>query len=98
MARYALKRIVVGFICLLGVSLIISLPCAHGRSHGTAVAGGCHRGGLQKASCGAGLDKPIPVQYFIFIKEAVKGNFGQSVRWKRPAIELVVSRIRQPCN
>jgi peptide/nickel transport system permease protein len=40
-----------------------------------------------------GLDKPIPVQYFIFIREAAKGNFGRSVRWKRPAIELVLSRI-----
>jgi len=40
-----------------------------------------------------GLDKPIVVQYLIFIKKAVKGNFGKSIRYEEPALDLVFQRI-----
>ena len=40
-----------------------------------------------------GLDKPLPVQYLTFIVNAVKGDFGESLRWKVPAISLVKDRL-----
>jgi peptide/nickel transport system permease protein len=40
-----------------------------------------------------GLDKPIPIQYLIFIKNAVKGDFGTSIRYEEPALDLVFQRI-----
>ena len=40
-----------------------------------------------------GLDKPIAVQYFIFIKNALKGDFGTSIRYEEPALDLVFQRI-----
>ena len=40
-----------------------------------------------------GLDKPIPVQYYVFIKNAIRGDFGESIRYKRPAVEVVTSRL-----
>jgi len=40
-----------------------------------------------------GLDKPIPIQYFIFLKNAVKGDFGTSIRYEEPALDLVFQRI-----
>ena len=40
-----------------------------------------------------GLDKPIPVQYLIFLKGAIKGDFGTSIRHDEPAITLVFQRI-----
>jgi peptide/nickel transport system permease protein len=40
-----------------------------------------------------GLDKPIPVQYYVFVKSAVKGDFGDSIRYNLPALEVVMSRI-----
>jgi len=40
-----------------------------------------------------GLDKPIVVQYLIFLKKAVKGNFGKSIRYEEPALDLVFQRI-----
>lgn len=40
-----------------------------------------------------GLDKPIAVQYLIFIKNAVKGDFGTSIRYEEPALDLVFQRI-----
>jgi peptide/nickel transport system permease protein len=94
MARYALKRVVVGFICLIGVSLIIFIAVRlTGDPTELLLPEDATKEDFEKLRAELGLDKPIPVQYFIFIKEAAKGNFGRSVRWKRPATELVLSRI-----
>ncbi len=40
-----------------------------------------------------GLDKPIPVQYLIFLMNAAKGDFGNSIRYEEPALDLVFQRI-----
>jgi peptide/nickel transport system permease protein len=39
-----------------------------------------------------GLDRPWPVQYWTFISHAVQGDFGRSVRFRRPAMELIAER------
>ncbi len=40
-----------------------------------------------------GLDKPLPVQYFMFLKGAAKGNFGKSIRYEESAFHLVSQRL-----
>jgi len=41
-----------------------------------------------------GLDKPVHVQYAVFITNAVQGDFGESLQWPgRDALQLVLSRI-----
>jgi len=40
-----------------------------------------------------GLDRPLPVQYGIFLFAAVQGDFGISLRTRQPALELVLSRL-----
>lgn len=41
-----------------------------------------------------GLDQPIYLQYLIYLKNAVQGNFGISMRWNDPVLPLVFSRFR----
>lgn len=40
-----------------------------------------------------GLDRPLPVQYAVFIAGALRGDFGVSLRTRRPAVELVMQRL-----
>lgn len=40
-----------------------------------------------------GLDQPILVQFWVFISNAVQGDFGMSHRFRMPAMELVLSRL-----
>jgi peptide/nickel transport system permease protein len=40
-----------------------------------------------------GLDKPIPVQFGIYVKDVVRGDFGKSIRFSRPVIQLLVERL-----
>ena len=39
-----------------------------------------------------GLDRPWAVQYWWFLTRALHGDFGQSIRFRRPAIDLVLER------
>ena len=40
-----------------------------------------------------GLDKPMAEQYFIFLKGAVQGDFGVSIRDRRPTRDLLLERL-----
>ncbi|MCD6318933.1 ABC transporter permease [Candidatus Aerophobetes bacterium] len=40
-----------------------------------------------------GLDKPIYVQYFMWIKGVLQGDFGQSFEWNKPVGELIWERL-----
>ena len=39
-----------------------------------------------------GLDKPVPVQYFKFLNQAIHGNFGVSYRQGREVSEIIMER------
>src|SRR4029453_9097695 len=39
-----------------------------------------------------GLDRPWTVQYYRFVTQALQGDFGRSVRFRRPALDLVTER------
>lgn len=40
-----------------------------------------------------GLDKSMPEQYLAWLKEALKGNFGQSLSYKQPAMPMLTKRL-----
>ncbi len=40
-----------------------------------------------------GLDKPIPVQYGIFLRDVLKGDFGRSYMYNQPAMGLILTRV-----
>jgi peptide/nickel transport system permease protein len=40
-----------------------------------------------------GLDKPLPVQYFVWLGKAVRGDLGKSLREPRPVTTIVLERL-----
>ncbi len=40
-----------------------------------------------------GLDQPLPVQYLIYWEHVFQGDFGQSIRSRRPVLEEVFARL-----
>jgi ABC-type dipeptide/oligopeptide/nickel transport system permease component len=40
-----------------------------------------------------GFDRPIIVQYVEFLGRALQGDFGQSLRYQQPAMQLVLDRV-----
>ena len=40
-----------------------------------------------------GLDLPLPVQFVVFMRDALIGDFGHSYLWNMPAMDLVLERL-----
>lgn len=95
MALYAIRRILASIPVLFGV-LIVTFVLAR------SVPGEPCRAILgEKATIEVceqftrekGLDKPIPVQFVIYMKDLVRGDFGDSIRFKRPVSQILVERL-----
>jgi ABC-type dipeptide/oligopeptide/nickel transport system permease component len=41
-----------------------------------------------------GLDAPLPVQYGVFLANVVRGDFGRSIHFRQPAMEVARSYLR----
>jgi peptide/nickel transport system permease protein len=41
-----------------------------------------------------GLDRPVPVQYFLWLKSMLVGDWGYSIRTGRPVLSEIVDRVR----
>jgi peptide/nickel transport system permease protein len=41
-----------------------------------------------------GLDRPLPVQYGVFLANVVRGDFGRSIHFRQPAMEVARSYLR----
>ena len=40
-----------------------------------------------------GLDQPLPIQYLQFASRAIQGDLGNSLRYRRPALDVIVERL-----
>lgn len=40
-----------------------------------------------------GLDEPLPVQYLVFVGGVLRGDFGDSFRYRQPALDIVLERV-----
>lgn len=40
-----------------------------------------------------GLDKPLYIQYLVFLKKALKGDFGESLKTRKPVMEEIGARF-----
>ena len=94
MRRYVLKRVLLGIVTIFGVSVIVFVVARLSGDVARLYAPtSATAEDLQAVRVKFGLDKPIPVQYFIFVREALRGEFGTSFAYSRPAMEIVLNRL-----
>ncbi len=48
---------------------------------------------IARIKASLGLDRPLLVQYWYFLSNAVQGDFGQSIKWDRSAMEMLIERF-----
>jgi len=95
MLAYALRRVIVAVPVLFGVlavtfflvRLIPGDPCTAqlGEKATEAI---CARFNAEK-----GLDKPIPVQFAIYMADVLQGDLGRSIRLNRDVTQLIAERL-----
>ncbi len=94
MLKYILKRFVQMFIVLFVVSVLVFLLTNFiGNPVDMLVPQNATMEEIEAARIRLGLDKPLPVQYMIFLNDVLHGNFGKSYIYGKPAMGLIVERI-----
>ncbi len=95
MQRYLAIRFGQSLVTLLGVSIIVfSLARLSGNPLDVLVPEESGPEVIEQISHLWGLDKPVHEQYFIFITNALQGDFGKSIKWQgQKAMDLVLGRF-----
>jgi peptide/nickel transport system permease protein len=94
MRRFIVKRLLLAIVTLLGVSLIVFVAARlTGDPVLLMVPATATDEQIQEVRAQYGLDKPVPVQFLYFLKDAVRGDFGTSIRYDQPAMKLALKRL-----
>ena len=94
MSAYILKRLLQGVVAIVGALLIVFVAQ---RLSGDPVAlmlpmdAGEEEFAAMRAALG--LDRPLPLQFAIFLGHALQGDFGQSYQWESAAMPLLLDRL-----
>ena len=94
MQRYILKRIFQSVLTLLVLSMIVFFMV---RLTGDPVMlmlpdDASYEDVMQLRNA-LGLDRPLPVQYWLFLSKAVRGDFGRSIKGQVPVLDLIQDRF-----
>ncbi|MBT3390706.1 MAG: ABC transporter permease [Chloroflexi bacterium] len=95
MIQYTIRRLLLAIPVIFGILLVTFVlarsipgdPCKAMLGE-KASAEVCERFTRER-----GLDKPIPVQFVIYMKEIAQGDFGKSIRFSRPVMQILIERL-----
>ena len=95
MSKYIIRRFLVSVPVLFGVLVVTFVlarsvpgdPCKAILGEKATVEV-CERFAREK-----GLDKPVLVQFAIYIKEILQGDFGNSIRFNRSIVQILIERL-----
>jgi peptide/nickel transport system permease protein len=94
MQRYVLKRIFQSLLTLLVLSMLIFIVC---RLTGDPVTlmlpDDASYDDVAQLRTALGLNRPLPVQYWLFLSSAVQGDFGRSIKGQVPVLDLIKERL-----
>jgi peptide/nickel transport system permease protein len=91
--RYILGRLLQAAVSLVVVSIVVfALVRLSGDPIAIMAPAEASDADIKAMRAHLGLDRSWPVQYWRFASRALQGDFGQSIRFRRPAWELVRER------
>lgn len=93
MTSYLLRRLWQFAIVILGVSAVtFAITNMTGNPAALLLPPDASEAQVEALAKRLGLDDPLHVQYWRFLSNAVRGDFGNSLRQGRPAMEVVLER------
>src|SRR6266536_3514814 len=95
MGRFIIRRILTSLVVLFGVTLLVFITL---RMSGDPVQlllrnGNPTQEDIERLRHALKLDRPLREQYFVFVASALRGDFGESLRYRTPAISEIFSRM-----
>ena len=95
MRAYVFRRLGQAALTLLGVSVLVFvvLRVLPGDPAKMLLPEGAPQSAVDELNRHLGLREPLHVQYAIFIRSVVRGDFGQSFQYRAPALLVVTERL-----
>lgn len=94
MTRFIIIRIFQAFITLIVISMVVfALARASGDPVMLMAPAQATLEDIEALRQYLGLDKSIPEQYWIFLKNVAKGDLGDSIRTRRPVSTIIGERL-----
>ncbi|HHY88927.1 MAG TPA: ABC transporter permease [Chloroflexi bacterium] len=94
MIKYILRRLAQSLIVMLGVSVLaFGVLFLSGDPTYLYVNERASAEAIEQVRHNMGFDRPVYVQYWDFLTKAVRGDFGMSLKYGQPAMQVVLERL-----
>ena len=95
MQRYILRRSAQGLLAIVVISMVVfALARVTGDPTQVLLPDEASEEQILQTQIEWGLDKPIHIQYWIYVKRLTRGDLGNSFKWYGvPASELIIDRL-----
>lgn len=95
MLRYILQRLALGVLVAITVSIITFSLLHLSGDLATALAGeGAGAEQIESIRTSMGLDRPLPIQYFEWLKGALSGDLGMSFFYRQPVTDMILEKLQ----
>jgi peptide/nickel transport system permease protein len=95
MRAYVLRRLFQSAVTLVGVSVFVFLilRVLPGDPARMLLPEGAPQSAVEELNRHLGLQRPLHVQYALFVRSVLRGDFGESFQYRAPALRVVVERL-----
>jgi peptide/nickel transport system permease protein len=94
MHKYIVRRFFHSLLALLVLSMLIFLMSRMtGDPTMLMLPDDASREDMARLRQALGLDRPLPIQYWVFLRNAVQGDFGRSIKGQMPVIDMIKERL-----
>jgi len=93
--KYLLRRLVESALVLFGILTLVFVlvRLAPGDPVARMAGPNASMAEIEASREALGLDRPVYVQYLVYLRNVTRGNLGDSFRYHRPAAQLVLERF-----
>ena len=97
MKRYLVRRLIHSVLTVIGITLFtfVLLRMVPGDPARLILPENAPQAEVLQMRKLLGLEEPLHVQYFLYVRDLMRGDFGTSFQYSVPAIELVLERLPQ---
>jgi peptide/nickel transport system permease protein len=95
MGGYLARRLLHSVFTLIGVSLVVFLVLRiiPGDPARLLLPEGATPEQITQLRTKLGLEQPLPIQYLIFLRDALRGDFGRSYQYDEPSLGIVLEKL-----
>jgi peptide/nickel transport system permease protein len=94
MIKYVIKRILIAIPVLMGITIVdYAIMCMAGSPLAMLQGPRVSEAAVQAKAITLGLDQPIYVQYFVWLRQLLQGNMGYSIKNYQPVATMIVTHL-----